>query len=122
MGTLNSVLSLGMPSKISTKSTLSKTELQTLVTSNDPSTSFTKPANKRSECWTNYSQIYHENNPQDYILCLQCRVVLKWTGEHGTRVMTHHNCIKKNLSQQLHLDNEQYHLIVNNLHHQKNVH
>ncbi len=57
----------------SEKSALSKAALQALVISNDPSISFTKPTNKRSECWANYSQIYHKNNPQYYIVCLKCR-------------------------------------------------
>jgi len=35
-------------------SVLSKAELQSLVTSDDPLISFKKPLNKRSECWTNY--------------------------------------------------------------------
>ena len=42
----------------------------------------------------------------------QCKSVLKWTSENGTRVMTHHNCLILNLHQQLHLDNEQSHRIV----------
>ena len=75
-------------------SVLSKAELQSLVTSDDPLISFKKPLNKRSECWTSYSQIYYSNNPQDYIVCLQCKCVLKWVKDHGTRVMTHHNCPK----------------------------
>ncbi len=84
-----------MSSISSKKSTLSKAELQGLVASNDASISFTKPANVRSECWSNYSQIYHENIPQEYTLCLQCETVLKWTSTNGTRVMTHHNCLKR---------------------------
>jgi hypothetical protein len=39
----------------SEKSALSKAALQALVMSNDPSISFTKPTNKRSECWANYT-------------------------------------------------------------------
>jgi hypothetical protein len=74
---------------------LSKAELQNLVTSNHPSISFIKPTNVRSECWTNYSQVYHSNIAQDYIICLQCKTVLKWTSETGTRVMSHHNCSKR---------------------------
>ncbi|CAF0739074.1 unnamed protein product, partial [Didymodactylos carnosus] len=38
--------------------------------------------------------IYHANNPQDYIICLQCKSVLRWAKGHGTRVMTYHNCSK----------------------------
>ncbi|CAF1368097.1 unnamed protein product [Rotaria sordida] len=87
-----------MSSPNSTKLNLSKAELQILVTLNDPSVSFTKPKNKRSECWSNFSQIYHENNPLDYIICLQCKSVLKWTSENGTRVMSHHNCLNKFIS------------------------
>ena len=83
-----------MSSISSKESTLSKAELQVLVTSNDSSISFIKPAHVRSECWTNYSQIYHAGVAQDYIICLQCKIVLKWTGANGTRVMTHHNCLK----------------------------
>jgi len=82
----------------STKSNLSKADLQVLVTSNDSSISLVKPVNKRSECWSNFSQVYHINKPQDYIVCLQCKTVLKWTSENGTRVMTHHNCLQKSVS------------------------
>ena len=46
----------------SEKSALSKAEFQRLVAS----ISFTKPTNRRSECWVNYSQIYYENIPQDF--------------------------------------------------------
>ncbi|CAF2103299.1 unnamed protein product, partial [Rotaria magnacalcarata] len=56
------------------KATLSKVEIQTLATSNDPSISFAKPANVRSEVWTNYSQVYYKTEGLDYIICLQCRV------------------------------------------------
>ncbi|CAF1085848.1 unnamed protein product [Rotaria magnacalcarata] len=65
------------------KATLSKVEIQTLATSNDPSISFAKPANVRSEVWTNYSQVYYKTEGLDYIICLQCRVVLKWISENG---------------------------------------
>lgn len=75
-------------------SVLSKTDLQSLVTSDDPLISFKKPINKRSECWTNYSQVFYSDVPQDYIVCLQCKCLLKWLKDHGTRVMTHHNCSK----------------------------
>lgn len=85
----------------SSKSVLSKAKIQELVKSNDPSISFLKPKNKRSECWSNFSQVYHEDNPQDYIICLQCKVVLKWLSEHGTRVMTHHNCATSESSPKL---------------------
>ncbi|CAF1658709.1 unnamed protein product, partial [Rotaria magnacalcarata] len=78
----------------SEQSVLSKAELQRLIASDNPKFSFKKSTNKRGECWTNYSQIYHENNPQDYIMCLQCKSVLRWAKDHGTRVMTHHNCSK----------------------------
>ncbi len=104
----------------STKSNLSKADLQVLVTSNDSSISLVKPVNKRSECWSNFSQVYHINKPQDYIVCLQCKTVLKWTSENGTRVMTHHNCLQKSVSR-LPLDNERFHHIVNSRQHQKNV-
>ena len=83
-----------MSSPSSEKSSLSKLELQNLVASNNPSISFVKPANVRSACWTNYRQIYHSNIAQDYIVCLHCKIILKWTGVNGTRVMTHHNCLK----------------------------
>ena len=76
---------------------LSKDEIQALVTSNDPTISFIKPTNIRSECWTNYSQIYHENKPQEYIICLSCKAVLKWISGNGIRVMRHHNCSKNKL-------------------------
>ncbi len=69
----------------SEKSVLSKAELQGLETLNNPSISFTKPTNRRSECWTNHSQIYHENNPQNYIICLLCKSVLKCAKDHETR-------------------------------------
>jgi hypothetical protein len=81
-----------MSSINSEKSTLSKAELQTLVSSDDPLVSFKKPTNKRSDCWTNYSQVYYSNNAQDYIVCLLCKSILKWTKDQGTRVMTHHTC------------------------------
>lgn len=84
-----------MSSESSSKSVLSKPELQTLVTSNDPSISFAKPKNVRSDCWSGFSQIYYEGNPLDYIICLECKTVLKWNSENGTRVMSHHNCLNK---------------------------
>ena len=87
-----------MSSESSAKSVLSKAELQTLVTSNDPSVSFTKPKNVRSDCWSSFSQVYHEGNPLDYITCLHCKTVLKWTSENGTRVMSHHNCLNKSIT------------------------
>jgi hypothetical protein len=74
---------------------LTKSQLQALVASNDPSISFIKPTKSRSECWTSFSQVYHENNPQDFIICLQCKTILKWTSDQGTRVMTHHSCLKQ---------------------------
>ncbi|CAF1527281.1 unnamed protein product [Adineta ricciae] len=83
-----------MSSTYDEKSTLSKAELQRLVSSDDPLISFKKPSNKRSDCWTNFSQVYHSNNAQDYIVCLVCKSILKWTKDQGTRVMTHHNCVK----------------------------
>ncbi|CAF1141676.1 unnamed protein product [Rotaria sordida] len=83
-----------MSSTNSTKSTLSKAEIQGVVTSNDPSISFKKPTGVRSEFWTNYSQVYHKNIVQDYIICLQRRAVLKWISENGIIVMSHHNCLK----------------------------
>jgi hypothetical protein len=46
---------LEMSSDISTKSALSKAELQVSVVANDVSISFTKPTNVQSECWRNYS-------------------------------------------------------------------
>ncbi|CAF1479669.1 unnamed protein product [Didymodactylos carnosus] len=84
-----------MSSTNSSSSTLSKADLQVLVTSNNPLVSFAKPAGVRSQCWSNYTQVYHENIPLDFIVCLQCKTVLKWTSGNGTRVMNHHNCIKK---------------------------
>ncbi|CAM2720900.1 unnamed protein product [Rotaria socialis] len=51
------------------KSTLSKLEIQALVTSDDPSISFPKPANAKSEVWTDYSKGYYENEGLDYIIC-----------------------------------------------------
>ncbi|CAF1328719.1 unnamed protein product [Rotaria sordida] len=72
-----------MSSTNSTKSTLSKAKILVLVTSNDPSISFKKPTG-----------VYHQNIVQDYIICLQYRIILKWISENGTRVMSHHNCLK----------------------------
>jgi len=64
------ILFFEVSSGISTKSTLSKAELQVLVVANDASISFTKPTNVQSECWTNYSPIYHANIPKEYIILL----------------------------------------------------
>jgi len=86
-----------MASTNSVKSFLSKAEVQSLVASNDASISFVKPTNARSECWTNFSQICHRNISQDYIICLQCKTILKWTSTNRTRVMTHHNYLKNKL-------------------------
>ena len=74
---------------------LSKAELETLVASDDRVISFKNPTNKRNECWTNYSQIYHANSLQDYIISLWCKSIQKWAKDHGTTVMAHHNCLKK---------------------------
>ena len=74
---------------------LSKAELETLVASADRVISFKNPTNKRSECCTNYSQIYHPNNRKDYIICLRCKSILKWAKNYGTRVMTYHNYLKR---------------------------
>ena len=73
----------------------SKAEFQALVASDDRVISLKNPTNKRSECWTNYSQIYHPNNRKHYIICLRCESILKWAKDYGTRVMAHHNCLKK---------------------------
>lgn len=85
----------------STSSLMSKDEIQELVSSNDPSISFMKPENARSECWKNFSQVFHSNAAQDFIICLQCKTILKWTSTNGTRVMSHHNC-SKNKSTPIH--------------------
>lgn len=70
-----------------------------LAMSNDPSISFVKPTAVRSKCWTNYSQVHHQNVALDYIICLECKTVLKWSSENGTRVMNYHRCTKsKSLS------------------------
>ena len=88
-----------MSSTQSSNSSLSKADIQMLVTSNDPSISIVKPTAVRSKCWTNYSQVHHQNVALDYIVCLECKTVLKWTSENGTRVMNHHKCMKsKSLS------------------------
>ena len=88
-----------MSSTQSSNSSLSKADVQMLVTSNDPSISIVKPTAVRSKCWTNYSQVHHQNVALDYIVCLECKTVLKWTSENGTRVMNHHKCMKsKSLS------------------------
>ncbi|CAF4295357.1 unnamed protein product [Rotaria socialis] len=51
------------------KSTLFKVEIQILVTSNDPSISFAKPANAKSEVWTDSSKVHYKNERLDYIIC-----------------------------------------------------
>ena len=73
---------------------LSKAEFQALVASDDRVILFKNPKNKRSECWTNYSQIYHGNSLQDYIICVRCKPMLKRAKDHGIRVMIHRNCFK----------------------------
>lgn len=78
----------------SKKSPLSKSAIQNLVILNSPLISFAKPTNVRSEFWTNYSQIYYQDIVQDYILCSNCKTVLKWRSESGTRVMSHHHCVR----------------------------
>jgi hypothetical protein len=78
----------------STKSILSKAELQTLVVPNDASISFVKLTNLRSEWWTNFSQIYHKIKS----FFNHVKRTLKWTSTNGTRVMTHHNCLKTKLN------------------------
>lgn len=88
-----------MSSTKPSNSSLSKADIQMLVATNDPSISFVKPTSVRSKCWTNYSQVHHQNVALDYVICLECKAVLKWTSENGTRVMNHHKCIKsKSLS------------------------
>ena len=79
----------------SRKLLLSKAELEALVATADSVISFKNPTNKRSECRTNYSQIYHPNNRKHYIICLRYKSMLKWANDYGTRVMTHRNCLKK---------------------------
>ena len=66
------------------KLTWSKAELQALVALDNSVISFKNPTNKRSECWADYSQIYHANNLQDYIICLRCKSMLKWAKDYGT--------------------------------------
>ncbi|CAF4055111.1 unnamed protein product [Rotaria sp. Silwood1] len=83
-----------MSSTVSKASVLSKAEIQDLVKLNSSSISFAKPDNVRSEFWASYSQIYVNNVAQNFILCSQCRTVLKWISDNGTRVMSHHNCEK----------------------------
>ncbi|CAM4850592.1 unnamed protein product, partial [Rotaria magnacalcarata] len=82
------------------KATLSKVEIQTLATSNDPSISFAKPANVRSEVWTNYSQVYYKTEGLDYIICLQCRVVLKWISENARQRTISSYCPQSSLSKE----------------------
>ncbi|CAF2440986.1 unnamed protein product [Rotaria sp. Silwood2] len=72
-----------------------KQHYQNLVTMNDSSITLIKPSNARSELWSNFSQLYHLNIAQNYVVCHECRVVLKWTSETGTKVMKNHNCGKK---------------------------
>jgi hypothetical protein len=36
---------------------------------------------------------------------LQCKSVLRWAKDYGTRVLTHHNCTKNNDALQVDLDN-----------------
>lgn len=77
------------------KSTSSKVEIQALVTSDDPSISFAKSANVKSEVLANYSQFYYKNEGLNCIMCSQCRVVLTWISENSTRVISHYNCSKQ---------------------------
>jgi hypothetical protein len=80
------------------KQTFSKHDYQNLVVTNDPSISLIKPSTARSELWSKFSQLYHLNIAQNYIVCNLCRVVLKWSSESGTRVMKNHNCENKSTS------------------------
>ncbi|CAF4635982.1 unnamed protein product [Rotaria socialis] len=43
--------------------------LNILITSNDPSISFAKPANAKSEVWTDSSKVHYKNEGLDYIIC-----------------------------------------------------
>ena len=73
----------------------SKQDYQQMVSTNDSSISLVKPKNARSSLWTNFLQLYHLNIAQNFIVCNLCRVVLKWSGETGTKVMKNHNCENK---------------------------
>jgi hypothetical protein len=77
------------------KQTFSKTYYQNLVTNNDSSITLLKPFNRRSELWSNFSQLHYLNVAQNYIVCNLCRSVLQWSSETGTKVMKNHNCEKK---------------------------
>jgi hypothetical protein len=86
-----------MPSTVH-KEPLSKQHYQNLILANDPSVILRKPPSARSELWSNFSQLHHFDIAQDYIVCTDCRIVLKWTSETGTKVMKNHNCGKKTTS------------------------
>ncbi|CAF1686842.1 unnamed protein product [Rotaria sp. Silwood1] len=73
----------------------SKHDFQKLILSNDSSISLSKPANARSNLWSNFSQLYYSGVAQNYIVCNDCRNVLKWTSKTGTKVMKNHSCTKK---------------------------
>ncbi|CAF1472915.1 unnamed protein product, partial [Didymodactylos carnosus] len=69
--------------------------LQTLIESKDLSVSFARPKKARSSYWTKFSQVHRFNIPQDYIVCLNCKSLLKWTGKNGTNTMKNHSCSRK---------------------------
>ena len=77
------------------KELFSKQHYQNLIIADDPSITLKKPLSARSVLWSNFLQIHHSDIAQDYIVCKECRIVLKWTSETGTRVMKNHNCGKK---------------------------
>ena len=71
---------------------LSKNDYQRLVNEHHSSISLIKPISARSNLWSKFSQLHHLGNPQNYIVCNICHIVLKWSSETGTRVMKNHNC------------------------------
>ncbi|CAM4887879.1 unnamed protein product [Rotaria socialis] len=77
------------------KELFSKQYYQNLIVTKDSSIKLKKPPSARSELWSNFSQVYHSDIAQDYIVCHECHIVLKWTSETGTNVMKNHNCGNK---------------------------
>ncbi|CAF1473288.1 unnamed protein product [Rotaria magnacalcarata] len=63
------------------KELFSKQHYQNLIVTKDSSIKLKKPPSARSELWSNFSQVYHSDIAQDYIVCHECHIVLKWTSE-----------------------------------------
>ncbi|CAF3052981.1 unnamed protein product, partial [Rotaria sp. Silwood2] len=78
---------------------LSADDLSDLIKKSDPSVSYYNPLEtdnnsskkrKRSEHWNGFRRILVNDVKQNYIICGNCQILLKWRTDDGTNVMKKH--------------------------------